>query len=301
MRPGAETVTLELTRARQRAADFAALTKPRVVLMVLLTAVTGFYLGSRGVPDYRALVHMLIGMALAAAGSLTLNQFLERDLDARMDRTRLRPLPDGRVEPTEALVFGAAVTAAGVLYLGLLVNALSGMVAAIVVITYLFLYTPLKTKTPLCSVVGAVPGALPPVIGWAAARGELHLETWVLFSILYLWQLPHTLAIGTLYREDYARAGILVLPVVDPDGRSTARHVVSNCFALLVVGLLPTLIGLTGSLYFLGALGLGLALVGCGVSLAVSRSPAAARRLFFASLIYLPALLGLMVFDKAPF
>jgi protoheme IX farnesyltransferase len=210
-------------------------------------------------------------------------------------------LPDGRLEPTEALAFGAAMTVAGVLYLALAVNALSSLLAAIIVGSYLFLYTPLKRKSAICTVVGSIPGALPPVIGWAAARGELGLEAWVLFAILFLWQLPHTLAIGTLYRDDYARAGIRVLPVVDPDGRSTGRQIVSNCLALLVVGLLPTLIGLAGAVYFLGAFALGVGLLWCGCALAISRSMANARRLLFASLVYLPVLLALMALDKVPF
>ncbi|HZY31857.1 MAG TPA: heme o synthase [Candidatus Methylomirabilis sp.] len=295
------TLDIELIRARRRAADFAALAKPRVVLMVLVTALVGFYLGSRGTPDYIALVQTLVGVGLAAAGSLALNQFLEREVDSRMERTRHRPLPDGRLEPTEALWFGAVMTVAGLLYLALAVNALSSLLAAIVVSSYLFVYTPLKRRSAICTVVGSIPGALPPVIGWAAARAELGLEAWVLFAILFLWQLPHTLAIGTLYRDDYARAGIRMLPVIDPDGRSTGRQIVSNCLALLVVGLLPTLIGLAGAVYFLGAFALGVGLLACGFALAISRSIADARRLLFASLVYLPMLLALMAFDKVPF
>jgi protoheme IX farnesyltransferase len=269
--------------------------------MVLLTTFVGFYLGSRGTPDYTALLHTLIGTGLAAAGTLALNQFLEREVDAQMERTRLRPLPDGRLQPTEALAFGAVITAAGLLYLAISVNALSGLVAGTIVSSYLFLYTPLKRKSALCSIVGAIPGALPPVIGWAAARGGIGLEAWVLFAIMFLWQLPHTLAIARLYRDDYARAGIRLLPVIDRDGRSTTRQIVSNCLALLAVGLLPTLIGFTGSVYFLGALGLGIGLLSCGVALARSRSTADARRLVFASLVYLPTLLVLMALDKVPF
>ena len=301
MIPRTETLDIGLTHVRRRAADFAALTKPRVVLMVLLTTFVGFYLGSPVMPNYTALLQTLIGTALAAGGTLALNQFLEREVDAQMERTRLRPLPDGRLQPTEALAFGAAITATGLLYLSISVNTLSGLVAAIIAGSYLFLYTPLKRKTPLCSVVGAIPGALPPVIGWAAARGGLGIEAWVLFAIMFLWQLPHTLAIARLYRDDYARAGIRVLPVIDEDGRITGRQIVSNCMALLVVGLLPTLIGFAGSVYFLGALGLGAGLLGCGVALALSRSTADARRLVFASIVYLPALLVLMALDKVPF
>ncbi len=291
----------EVTRVQRHAADFLALTRPRVVVMVLVTTLVGFYLASVGAPDYVRLVHTLIGIALAAGGTLALNQYIERDVDARMKRTRLRPLPDGRLQPIEALGFGVAITGVGLLYLALSVNVLSAFVTAFSVGSYLFLYTPLKRKTSLCSVVGAVPGALPPVIGWGAARGELGLEAWVLFGILFLWQIPHSLAIARLYRDDYARAGIRVLPVVEPDGGSTGRQIVSNCLALLAVGLLPTLIGLAGSVYFVGAIVLGLMFLGCGILLAISPSEASARLLLFASLVYLPAQLGLMALDKVPF
>ena len=292
-------VDVALTRERRRAVDFVALTKPRVVVMVLVTTVVGYHLGSAGAADYLRLLHTLVGTALAAAGTLALNQFLEREVDALMERTRLRPLPDGRLQPIEALVFGALIAVAGVLYLTVAVGLLCGLVTAAIVGLYLFAYTPLKLKTPLCVVVGAIPGALPPVTGWVAATGDLGVGAWVLFSILFLWQLPHTLAIARLYREDYARAGIRVLPVVDPDGTSTERQIVTGCFALLAVGLLPTLIGLTGPVYFFGALGLGVGFLGCGMAQAVSRTAPAARRLLFASLLYLPTLLALMAFDKA--
>ncbi|MEE8242752.1 MAG: heme o synthase [candidate division NC10 bacterium] len=291
----------EVTRVQRHAADFLALTRPRVVVMVLVTTLVGFYLASVGTPDYVRLVHTLIGIALAAGGTLALNQYLERDVDARMKRTRLRPLPDGRLQPIEALGFGVAITGVGLLYLALSVNVLSAFVTAFSVGSYLFLYTPLKRKTSLCSVVGAVPGALPPVIGWGAARGELGLEAWILFGILFLWQIPHSLAIARLYRDDYARADIRVLPVVEPDGGSTGRLIVSNCLALLAVGLLPTLVGLAGSVYFVGAIVLGLMFLGCGILLAISPSEASARLLLFASLVYLPAQLGLMALDKVPF
>ncbi|MGH7370301.1 MAG: heme o synthase, partial [Candidatus Methylomirabilales bacterium] len=210
-------------------ADFFALTRPRVVLMVMITTLVGFYLASVGTPDYVRLTQTLVGLGFAAGGTLALNQYLERDVDARMQRTRLRPLPDGRLQPSEALIFGVAITGAGLLHLALFVNSLSAFVTAISVGSYLFLYTPLKRKTSLCSIVGAVPGALPPVIGWAAARGELGVEAWVLFAILFLWQIPHSLAIARLYRDDYARAGIRLLPVIEPDGGSTGRQIVSNC------------------------------------------------------------------------
>jgi protoheme IX farnesyltransferase len=287
--------------AARRIADFLALTKPRMVLMILVTTCVGFYLGSSGAMDTLRLLHTLLGTALAAGGALALNQFLERDLDAKMERTRLRPLPAGRLQPGEALAFGTMVAVAGLLYLGLAVNAACGLVTAFTVVSYLFVYTPLKRRTSLCSVLGAIPGALPPVAGWVAVRGDFGPGAWVLFAILFLWQLPHSLAIGWLYRADYARAGIRLLPVIEPDGCSTARQIVSNCLALLAVGLLPTLIGLTGSVYFLGALALGTGLLVCGILLAVSQLAADARRLVFASLVYLPALLVLMALNKVPF
>ncbi|MBI3796796.1 MAG: protoheme IX farnesyltransferase [Deltaproteobacteria bacterium] len=288
-------------RVRRRALDFLELTKPRVVLMVLVTTTVGFYLGSQGEPDYVGLLHTLFGTALAGGGTLALNQLLEREADAKMERTRLRPLPDGRLQPVDALVFGTLITVGGLVYLTLAVNLLSALVTATIVVTYLFAYTPLKKKTSLCSIVGAIPGALPPVIGWAATREALNLEAWVLFTIMFLWQMPHSLAIGWLYREDYARAGFRLLPVIDQDGKSTGRQIVSNCLALLAVGLIPTLIGFTGTIYFFCALLLGSIFLWYGISLARSCSQAAARRLLFASLIYLPVLLAVMAFDKVPF
>ncbi|MFQ5665701.1 MAG: heme o synthase [Candidatus Binatia bacterium] len=300
MMPQSGVLDASATRARRHARDFVELGKPRVVLMVLITTFVGFYLGSRGLPDYLRLLPALIGTALAAAGTLALNQYLERDIDAKMQRTCLRPLPDGRLVPIDALVFGVAITAAGLLYLTLAVNALSGAVTAFITVSYLFLYTPLKRRTPLCSIVGAIPGALPPVTGWVAARGAFGIEAWILFAILFLWQLPHSLAIARLYREDYARAGIQLLPVVEPDARSTGRQIVTNCLALLVVGLLPTLVGLAGPVYFLAALVFGVAFLGYGLAFALERTAPAARHLLHASLLYLPALLIVMALDKVP-
>jgi protoheme IX farnesyltransferase len=297
------TLTLAMTRVRsqRRAADFVLLTKPRVVLMVLVTTLVGFHIGSVGASDPLRLLHALIGTGLAAAGSLALNQFLERDVDARMERTCRRPLPDNRLRPAEALYFGIALAAAGPLYLGLTTNWLSAAVVAITAVSYLLAYTPLKRRSSLCTVLGAVPGALPPVAGWAAARGEFGVGAWVLFGILFLWQLPHTLAIAWVYRRDYARADLRMLPVVDPEGASTSRQVLLNCLALLAVGLLPSLVGMTGPVYFLGALLLGIAMLACGLGLAVTRSAGNARRLVYASIVYLPALFILMAIDKVPF
>lgn len=278
--------------------DFLELTKPRIVSLVLITTSVGFYLGSAGLLDYGLLLQTLIGTALAAGGTLALNQLIEHEDDAKMQRTRTRPLPAARLQPRDALIFGTVITAGGLVYLAGRVNGLSALVTAAIVVSYLFVYTPLKKKTSLCTLVGAVPGALPPVIGWAAVRGSVDVEAWILFAIMFLWQMPHSLAIAWLYREDYRRAGFQLLPVVNPDGRSTGRQVLNNCLALLAVGLLPTLIGLAGPFYFCAALLLGGMFLWYSVRLAVLRSHQAARHLLFASLIYLPILLAIMAFDK---
>ncbi|MBI4638233.1 MAG: protoheme IX farnesyltransferase [Candidatus Rokubacteria bacterium] len=288
-----------LARARRRVvADLVALTKPRVVLMVLVTTVVGYYVGLRGAPDWGRILHLMLGTALAAGGTLALNQYRERDLDARMERTRARPLPDGRLQPLEALLFSTAITVVGVVYLAACVSLLAAVVTGTTVVLYVFAYTPLKLKTPLCTLVGAVPGALPPVTGWVAARDDVSVGAWILFGILFLWQLPHTLAIARLYRDDYARAGVRVLPVVDADGTSTGRQVVAGCLALLAVSLLPTLVGLAGPVYFLGALVLGTTLLVLGALAALAPSSVSARRVLLASLLYLPVLLALLALDK---
>jgi len=291
-------VRLAARDRRQLAADFVALTKPRVVLMVLVTTLMGYDVALTGPTDYLRMIQLLIGTLLAAGGTLALNQYGERDLDARMDRTRARPLPAGRLQPLEAWLFGVALTLVGTAYLAALVNPLVALVTLATTILYLFAYTPLKRRTPLCTLVGAVAGALPPVAGWAAARGDVAPGAWVLFAILFLWQLPHTLAIARLYRDDYARAGVRVLPVVDPDGASTERQVVLSCVALVSVSLLPAVAGWTGPIYLAGALVLGLAFSAVGVEQALVPSPRAARHVLLASLIYLPLLLGLMAFDR---
>jgi len=298
-RVSTEAIVVALPRERRRvAADLIALTKPRVVLMVLVTTVVGYYVGLTGAPDYLRLVHLLVGTMLAAGGTLALNQYWERDVDARMDRTRVRPLPDGRLSPLEALVFAGAVTIAGLGYLGAFVGSLALLVTAATTGLYLFAYTPLKLRTPLCTIVGAVPGALPPVTGWVASHEGFGLGAWVLFGILFLWQLPHTLAIARLYRDDYARAGVRLLPVVDAEGTSTERQIITGCLALLAVSLLPTLIGLAGPIYFVGAFVLGTAFVALGARQALWPSAGAARRVLVASLLYLPVLLALLALDK---
>ena len=280
-----------------RVADLIELVKPRLVVMILITTAAGFYLGTQTM-NWLLCLHTLIGAGLTAAGVLGLNQYLERDADAQMIRTQGRPLPDGRMNPLTALFVGAALTGSGMLYLTFLVNMLSGFVISLIVVSYLFLYTPLKRKTSLCTLIGAVPGALPPVVGWVAARGSLTGEAWVLFTILFLWQLPHSLAIAYIYREDYAKAGFRLLPVIHPDGTSTCRQIVVNCVALLGIGLLPTLYNIAGSIYFFTALLAGVAFLVCGIYLARTRSVKAARYLLYTSLLYLPLVFITMALDK---
>ncbi len=286
------------TLALSRAADFIAFVKPRLVLMILITTAAGFYIGSQQAVNWLRCLHTLIGAGLTAAGVLGLNQYLERDIDAQMKRTQDRPLPGGRMLPLVALLFGVMLTGGGMLYLTFIVNPLSGLVISLIVASYLFLYTPLKRKTSLCTLIGAVPGALPPVVGWAAARGTVTAEAWVLFAILFLWQLPHSLAIAYIYRDDYAKAGLRLLPVIHPDGASTRRQIVINCVALLAIGLLPALLSIAGGIYFLIALLSGLAFLAFGIYLGVARSVQAARYLLYASLLYLPIIFITMALDK---
>ncbi len=296
-----QTLGVGVTGARRRAADFLALSKPRMVLMVLTSILVGFYLGTKGAVDYWVLFQTLIATAMTTAGTLALNQYQERELDARMERTRLRPLPDGRLRPAEALGFGLVLTSVGLVYASLAVNALTGLLTAVIVVSYLFLYTPLKVKTEFCNLPGAVAGALPPVVGWAAASGALERNAWVLFAIMFVWQFPHLLAIGWLYREEFARAGIRHIVNENSDPRSAGRQIVTNCMALLVLGLMPTLVGLAGKVYFVSALVIGVAFLACGILTSLSLTTANARRLLVASLVYLPALLLLMVYDRVSF
>lgn len=291
--PGAVSVAA----TRQRLRDYAELTKPRVVLMVVLTAVAGWYLAGAGPAG--TLAALLAGVTLAAGGTMALNQYMERERDAHMARTKARPLPAGRLGAGEALAFGLAILVAGVAVLARFAGPLPAGLTAVIAVTYLLLYTPLKGVTSLCTVVGAVPGALPPVVGWAAATGTLTVEPLVLFAIMFLWQIPHTLAIGCLYRDDYARAGIRVLPVVDR-GPTTAVHSVIHCMALLPVALLPTMLGFAGGLYFVAALALGLAFLWAAIGLARFDTSSSARRLLRVSLVYLPLLLGALAIDRIP-
>lgn len=290
--------SVALATPASRLADYAELTKPRITLMVVLTTAAGYYLGAGGTLDLLVLSHALLGTGLVAAAASALNQVLERDSDARMARTCARPLPAGRLEVPAALAFGLALALLGAVYLGIAVNLLTAGLGVATLALYVLVYTPLKRRSSLCTIVGAVPGALPPVMGWTAATGSLSAEAWVLFAILFFWQLPHFLAIAWNYREDYERGGQPMLSVEDPAGGSTARQIVLYCMALLPVSLAPSLIDLTGALYFYGALVLGIAYLVAGVHAARERSHTAALLLLRVSVIYLPALLALMTFDK---
>jgi protoheme IX farnesyltransferase len=286
-----------IVEAPSRAADFAELAKPRITSLVLVTAAVGFAVGTRGSFDALAFFVFMTGTALLCGGASALNHYLERATDALMERTRRRPIPAGRLRPEEALVFGLGLSAAGLVLLAF-VNGLTLALGAASLLSYVFAYTPLKRTTSLCTVVGAVPGALPPLMGWAAARGELGPPGWGLFAILFLWQLPHFLAIGWLYREDYARGGFPMLAVTDKDGASTGRQAVLYATALLPVTLAAGLLASTGAGYLWGGLALGLGFLACAAAFAWKRTVGSARRLFFASVLYLPLLLGLMVFDR---
>jgi protoheme IX farnesyltransferase len=279
-------------------ADYLELTKPRIAVMVLVTVATGFLLGTTGPVEWGLLCHTLLGTALVAAGASALNQLLERDSDALMRRTENRPLPAGRLQPLEVLIYGTALGIVGVLYLALaLPNVIAALIAAFTFISYVFVYTPLKRKTSLNTLVGAVPGALPPVIGWAAARGSLNPEIATLFLILFFWQVPHFLAIAWIYREDYSRAGLCMLPVVDPDGGMSGRQMVSYCLALLTASVAPLALGRAGPLYMAGAVLLGAGFLSFALAFLRQRSLQRARGVLRASLIYLPVLLALLLLD----
>ena len=292
----ADIERVRLTR-RERLAAYLELTKPRITFLIVLTAAAGFGLASPRV-DYLAMLSALLGIAVLSSGIATLNQYAERDVDGLMRRTASRPLPSGKLLPWEALAFGVSLTVLAEAYLLIFVNPLSALLGLTVIAGYVFAYTPLKTRTSLSTVVGAFPGAVPPLIGWAAARGTLSVEAWVLFAILFLWQFPHFLAIAWMYREDYTRAGILMLPVVEPDGRVTAQQIVLYTLMLLPVSLLPTVLHISGKIYFFGALVLGLLFLYSSVRAAISMSRQRARSLLLASVLYLPLLFFLMVVNK---
>ncbi|HEV2915993.1 MAG TPA: heme o synthase [Pyrinomonadaceae bacterium] len=291
---------LEMARAggRERLSAYVELTKPRITFLIVLTAAAGFCLGTTGAINYLLFTHAMVGIALLSSGIATLNQYMERDLDGLMRRTAARPLPSGRLLPVEACALGLGLTLGAEIYLALLVNPLTALLGLTVVAGYLFVYTPLKTRTSLSTVFGAFPGAMPPLIGWAAARGTVGMEAWVLFAILFLWQFPHFLAIAWMYREDYGRAGIVMLPVVEPEGRVTSQQIVVYTLLLLPVSLLPTAVGISGAVYFYGAMVLGVLFLYSSIRAAISKSRQQARRLLLASVLYLPLLFALMVLNR---
>jgi protoheme IX farnesyltransferase len=289
-----ETMALHRYSLREHISDFAELTKPRITVMVLITTVVGYYMGARDGVNFLTLLHTIIGTGLVASGASALNQYFERDLDARMVRTRNRPLPGGRLVPGEALVFSSIISVAGALYLAFFVNTLTGALGAATLASYILIYTPLKTRTRLCTLIGAFPGAAPPVMGWTAARGEIDGVALSLFAILFLWQMPHFFAIAWIFTEDYARAGFSM----HKSGETTGRQIIFYCCVLIPVSVLPTFFGLTGIVYLLGAILLGFIYLGYGFAVALFRSNTHAHRLLRVSVLYLPVLLGLMMIDK---
>jgi heme o synthase len=279
-------------------AVYADLFKARLTSLVLLTTMVGFYIGFRGPVDYGLLCRTLLGTALLAGGAAALNQLLEREYDGKMRRTQDRPLPSGRLQPQTVLMVGCGSAAIGLTCLMLSVNLTTGLVGALSLVCYLFVYTPLKRVTWLNTLVGAIPGALPPLIGWTAARGELSREGLTLFAIQACWQLPHFMAIAWMYRDEYARAGFKMLPVIDPEGRRTSRQALGYTLALLLVSVYPFLFHLAGPIYLVSALVFGLLFVWFAFQFVRNASVARARQLFYASLLYLPLLLAVMVLDK---
>jgi protoheme IX farnesyltransferase len=289
----ADTIT-----AFERPWAYVVLTKPDVTFLVVITTVAGFYLGSMGPMDWGRLAHTLFGTLLVAGGTAALNQYVERDMDAVMRRTAARPLPTGTLKAAEVLIFGVVTIILGTVWLALAANLLAALVALITSLSYLGLYTPLKTRTTLATAVGAVPGALPPLIGWAAAHGSLSQGGWILFAILFVWQFPHFMAIAWMYREDYARAGIQMLPVVDPKGDATFRLIVSMSAILVPVTLLPSVVGMVGIPYFFGALVLGMILLQVSLWADRARTNVRAKWLMHATVIHIPLLLGMMISEK---
>jgi protoheme IX farnesyltransferase len=281
-------------------ADYVELTKPRLNLLVVATSAAGYYLGAPGTPEIVPLAHAVAGTALVAAGAAVLNQVYERDTDALMLRTRMRPLPDGRIAPADARLFGLLLAFAGLAVLAALANLLAAALALVTLVVYLGVYTPMKRRSPTSTLVGAVPGALPPLIGWAASHGRLAAGGVALFAIVFLWQIPHFMAIAWMYRDDYRNAGLPMLPVIEPDGRRTGWNAVVYALLLLPAGVAPTLVGMSGGAYAAVALALGTALVSLAIQFRRTRTDASARRLFFASIVYLPLIWIAMIADKVP-
>ena len=279
--------------------DLVELVKARLTLLVLLTTAVGFYLGAEGPINFAALLHTVFGTAAAAAGAAALNQWWEYKLDALMQRTRSRPVPAGRMRPRVAVLLGTALSIFGIAYLAFVCNALSAALAAITIIIYIFAYTSLKRVSTFNTALGAVPGALPPMIGWAAARGTLNAGAWMLFAILFFWQLPHFFAIAWIYRDDYARAGFQMISSDDRTGERSASQSVFFCMLLFIVAGLPAFLGIATVFYLLAELILGAVFVAVAMRFLKTRARSDARRLFITSIIYLPLLLGALVLSKA--
>jgi len=279
--------------------DYVELTKPRITWLILMSTAVGYYFGHQGHWAFWPVLHSLVGTGLIASGTAALNQWYERDADEKMRRTHDRPIPSGRIQPVSAFWFGVALEILGSIELWFGVNSLTSLLGIATILMYLFAYTPLKQRTWLSTTIGAFPGAMPPLIGYAAARGALTPDAWVLYAILFLWQFPHFYAIAWMYREDYSRAGIRMLPVIEPDGQSTSRQIVIYSILLIPISLLPKFFGMTGSIYFVGALAMGLMFLYSGIRVTIDRSRTRARRVLLASVIYLPVLYGLMVLDPA--
>ena len=296
-----------IARPTSQMKDYIELTKPRITWLILMSTGIGYYFGlpraggwwafAAGIP-WLGLLHTILGTGLIASGTAALNQWYERDADRHMRRTSDRPIPSGRVTPRRALLFAVALSLAGFADLWLGVNLLAALLGLFTLLSYLFLYTPLKSRSWLSTTIGAFPGAMPPMIGFAAAHGSITSEAWVLFAILFLWQFPHFYSIAWMYRDDYARAGIRMLPVVEPDGRSTARQIVLYGLALIPVSLVPSILGMSGRIYLVGALLLGLYFLYSGVRVALDRTILRARNVLMVSVFYLPLIYGLMLLDR---
>jgi protoheme IX farnesyltransferase len=278
--------------------DYIALTKPRITWLILMSTGVGYFFGARGGWHWLTLLNTILGTGLIASGTAALNQWYERAADAKMKRTQGRPLPAGRISANKALIFAILISVAGFIELFAGVNALTGWLGLFTLLSYLFIYTPLKQRSPHSTTIGAVPGAMPPLIGFAAASGTLTWDAWILFAILFFRQFPHFYAIAWMYREDYERAGIRMLPVVEPDGESTARRILAYSLILVPISLVPKFLSMTGNLYLAGALALGLLFLYAGVRVTFDRTRQQARRVLLASVIYLPVLYGLMLLDR---
>lgn len=293
----AEIEETKATGVREKMAAYFELTKPRIAFMLVLTSAAGFYLGSYQGFNFIVFINSMVGITLLAFGVATLNQYIERKTDILMERTAKRPLPTNRITPNEALIFGVLQCAVAELYLLFLVNGLTAGLGLIVIVGYVFLYTPLKTRTTASTAIGALPGAMPPLMGWTAAADNITLGAWILFAILFLWQFPHFLAIATMYKDEYKKAGIKMLPAVEKDGRITARQIVLFSILLVPVTLAPFFIGLAGIYYLVGASLLGIWFLWTSIETARAKTFEKSRKLLLVSVLYLPIIFALMVFD----